>query len=153
MLQTVVAIERDGLDFNALALCFEVPDKDFDLVAAVRAAAAEFCNTKEGRKVYEGNCDAFNWADFAMYVPAELCEKHGFKMVQSELSDIIVDWDEYLVEEEEEESYTAYLYEDDGITANDYLTYDKKADAINFAKEEEWDEVVNDITGEVVWRR
>ena len=51
------------------------------------------------------------------------------------------------------ESYTAFLYEDDGIITEDLSTYDNKEDAIEFAKHRNWDEVVNDITGEVVWRK
>jgi hypothetical protein len=50
-------------------------------------------------------------------------------------------------------TYTAIIYEDDGITAFDLATYDTKEDAIEFAKHRNWDEVVNDITGEVVWER
>ena len=51
------------------------------------------------------------------------------------------------------ESYTAFIYEDDGITTADLSTYDDKEEAIEFAKHRNWDEVVNDITGEVVWRK
>lgn len=54
---------------------------------------------------------------------------------------------------EEDESYTAFAYEDDGITTADLSTYNDENEAIEFAKSHNWDEVVNDITGEVVWRR
>ena len=54
---------------------------------------------------------------------------------------------------EEDESYTAFIYEDDGITTADLSTYDNEEDAIEFAKSRNWDEVVNDITGEVVWSK
>ena len=53
----------------------------------------------------------------------------------------------------EQESYTAFAYEEDGITAADLSTYDNQAEAIAFAKRRNWDEVVNDKTGEIVWRR
>ena len=56
-------------------------------------------------------------------------------------------------EDEAEESYTAFAYEDDGATSVDLSTYDTKEEAIEFAKSRNWDEVINDITGEVVWRR
>lgn len=46
------------------------------------------------------------------------------------------------------ESYTAFIYEEDGIAAAEY---DNKEDAIAFAKARNWDEVVNDNTGDVVW--
>ena len=54
-----------------------------------------------------------------MNVPAELCEKHGFKLVQSELSDIIVDWDEYLVDEEDD----ADAADDTGDAGNTEKSY------------------------------
>lgn len=50
------------------------------------------------------------------------------------------------------ESYTAFVYEEGAVVA-DMSTYDNKTDAINYAKVAQWDEVVNDNTGEVVWRR
>lgn len=50
-------------------------------------------------------------------------------------------------------SYTAFIYEDDGMIAVDLSTYDDKEEAIEFAKSRNWDEVVNDITGEVVWSK
>lgn len=50
-------------------------------------------------------------------------------------------------------TFTAFAYEDDGITTADLSTYDDENEAIEFAKSRNWDEVVNDITGEVVWRR
>lgn len=52
-----------------------------------------------------------------------------------------------------EKIFTAFAYEDGGIIATDSSTYDTKEEAIEFAKVRHWDEVVNDITGEVVWRR
>ena len=54
---------------------------------------------------------------------------------------------------EEDESYTAFIYEDDGTTSADLSTYDNKEEAVNFAKSRNWDEVVNDNTGEVIWKR
>jgi hypothetical protein len=50
-------------------------------------------------------------------------------------------------------TFTAFIYEDDGITAADLSMYDSKEEAILFAKTRNWDEVVNDATGEVVWSR
>ena len=51
------------------------------------------------------------------------------------------------------DSFTAYAYEEDGIVIFDLATYDNQEEAIAFAKSHDWDEVVNDNTGEVVWRR
>jgi hypothetical protein len=53
----------------------------------------------------------------------------------------------------QEPTFTAFIYEDDGITAADLSMYDSKEEAILFAKTRNWDEVVNDATGEVVWSR
>lgn len=111
MLRNVVAVERDGWDIRTLTIVFEVPDEAFDLVEAVKKAATEYCLTEDGRATYRYNCHSFNWADFAMSVPNEICEKHGFKkVVDGILSDLKVNWDEELVddsqieEDEDEES-------------------------------------------------
>lgn len=50
-------------------------------------------------------------------------------------------------------SFTAFLYGEDGITTEDLSTYATKDEAIEFAKCRGWDEVVDDDTGEVVYRR
>lgn len=55
--------------------------------------------------------------------------------------------------EVDEESFTAFIYEEDGVTTEDLSTYDNKDEAIEFAKRRGWDEVVNDCTGEIVWHR
>lgn len=56
---------------------------------------------------------------------------------------------------DEGQSYTAFLYlrGEHGVVATDISTHNSKTDAINFARLAGWDEVVNDNTGEVVWRR
>lgn len=112
MLKTIVAIERDGIDIRVLALNFEVPSADFDLKAAVKAACTEYCKTPEGLETYRYNCNHFNWADFAMSVPAEFCEKHGFKFVQSNVSDEDVNWDEQLVDDDEIPNEEDDLYQE-----------------------------------------
>lgn len=101
LMRTITAIERDGLEVRTLTMVFEVPSKDFDLKAAVMAAATEYCKTEAGRKEYSHNCRCFNWGDFAMSVPNEICERFGFKQVDSVLSDIEVNWDEHLVDDDE----------------------------------------------------
>ena len=106
MLCTVVAIERDGLDVRVLSLQFDVPNAEFDLKDAVCKASTDYCKTSDGRMVYEDNCSYFNWADFARYVPQEICEKYGFRRIDSVVSDIEVDWDEQLVDDEQIEEYS-----------------------------------------------
>ena len=102
MLRTVVAISRDGLDLQVQTMLFQVPDEKFNLEYWVRKAATDYCLTKEGREVYEDNCECFNWSDFAMHVPNEFCEKYGFALVESNdlLSDIEVNLDEHLVDDD-----------------------------------------------------
>ena len=97
MLQTMIAIEHDGKETRAISLLFEVPDKYFDLKGAIYAAATEFCQTEEGRRIYDYNCCCFNWADFSVSDQNEFCKKYGFIKVDSVLGDIVVDWDEHIV--------------------------------------------------------
>ena len=52
-----------------------------------------------------------------------------------------------------EESYTVFLYDETGIVTEDLATYYNKDEAISFAKLHNWDEVVNDNTGEIVYKR
>ena len=99
MIRTIIAMERDGLDVRILTLNFDVPGKDFDLCSAVKAACLEYCQTDAGKKIFEGNCNCFNWADFDVHVPGAICEKHGFKKVPAETADFIVNFDEQLVDE------------------------------------------------------
>lgn len=97
MHRNIVAIERDGLSVRVLTLTFDVPNEQFDLVAAVKDAARAFCQTEEGRKMYIYNCGCFNWADFE-YVPNEICQQFGFQRLDTALSDIEANWDEQLVD-------------------------------------------------------
>lgn len=58
------------------------------------------------------------------------------------------------VEDTEDGAYTAFAYVD-GERENiaDEAMFDNAGDAIEAAKSRNWDEVVNDLTGEVVWKR
>ena len=73
---------------------------DSDFKKAVMAACKEYCLTKEGKKVYEGNLNSFNWGDFDTYVPNNICEKYGIHKVQSNVSGEFV-FDQQLVNEDE----------------------------------------------------
>lgn len=65
--------------------------------------------------------------------------------------EISIDADASCFYNDEDGSYTAFAY--DGAVIVDEAMYDNKSEAIEFAKLHKWDEVVNDITGEVVWKR
>lgn len=97
--KTVVAMERDGLDVRTFVLNFHVSSESFDIVAAAKAAAKEYCLTEEGKRIYEGNCNCFNWGDFDAYVPQDICRRHGFAKIESPIPDELVDFDEQLVDE------------------------------------------------------
>lgn len=107
MLRNIVAVRRDGFDVKILTIIVDVPSFDFDLKAAVEAAATDYVKTPEGRRAYEGNHSEMNWADFSWSVPNSFCEKHGFKRIETAvLEDLFVNWDEDLVDE-------GQVYEDD----------------------------------------
>lgn len=101
MLKTVIAVENDGMDTRVLVLNLDLPSKDFDWKAAVEAACVEFCQSEYGKSVFEHNCNQFNWADFDLYVPDEICQKHGFRKIGAEIADETVNFDEQLVDESE----------------------------------------------------
>lgn len=103
MIRNVVAVERDGFNVRTLTVSFEVPDENFNLIRAIKNACNEYIRTEDGRKTYIGNCDAFNMGDMVSYVPNSICEKYGFKMSDSVLSDIEIDWDEQLADLDDEE--------------------------------------------------
>lgn len=101
MIKTIVALNADWDDMRVLVLDFEVPNREFDLKAAVKKATLEYCLTEEGKSVYSGNCHCFNWADFAAEIPESICRKHGFKLIPYQDADEIVDLHEQLVDESE----------------------------------------------------
>lgn len=101
--QTVVAVERDGLDLRVMSIRFELLKPNLDLKQAVYDACTEFVKTSEqGRTLYSYNCGCFNWADLASSgIPEEICVKHGFRILDDDAADLVVDWDEHLVNDDE----------------------------------------------------
>lgn len=65
--------------------------------------------------------------------------------------EVSVDADASCFYNDEDGSYIALAY-DGGVVADEAM-YDNKTEAIEFAKSRNWDEVVNDVTGEVIWKR
>lgn len=101
--QIITAIERDDSSIRILTMTFHV-NQDVDIVRAVKDACNEFIQTELGRSLYAYNCYCFNWGDFWDNVPNEICEKHGFKKIDSRISDFGVDWNEQLVSDDDEET-------------------------------------------------
>lgn len=100
MLKNIVAVEYDEEGkISAFPILFEVPSAEFDLISAVRDAAAEYCKTEEGWNLFEYHSFSFNWEDFAQAVPNSICKKHGFQRVDNHLPYIVVDTDERLFED------------------------------------------------------
>ena len=91
MLRNIVAIRRDGFDVKVLTIIVDVPSADFDLKAAVIAAATDYVKTTDsGRLTYEGNCSEINWADFLWAVPNPFCAKHGFRRIETAVLDDVI---------------------------------------------------------------
>ena len=98
MIKTFIATEVDGLIIRNLIIELEIIDKGIDIKQAVLDACKEYCQTEEGKAVYDGNCCSFNWGDFDTYVPNKICEKYGFRKLNSVTAEQ-VSFDEQLVEE------------------------------------------------------
>lgn len=98
MIKVITATERDGLDTRILTIpCEVLPEKESILPDLVRKAVADYCETAQGKQTLERNHGSFDWADFAVNVPNDICNKYGFEKIGSFVSDIVVDWDEQLM--------------------------------------------------------
>lgn len=93
----ITAVEQDGLDVHTFALCLEVNDNISDIKQAVMDACKEYIKTSAGKATLEYNSGYFDWADFAMSVPNEICKKHGFAKIEADES-CIVSWGEQLID-------------------------------------------------------
>lgn len=96
-IRTIVAIEQGRYTPQVLVLNFEVPNVEFDLIAAVKAACKEYCQTEDGKRVLADNFDYFNWGDFDKFVPDCICRRYGFLKLPKEVSDTLVHFEEHLV--------------------------------------------------------
>lgn len=93
----LTAHDRDGLD--EVNYIFEFLAREgIDIKQAVRDACNEYCTTEKGIETLAHNCGCFNWGDFAMYVPNDICIKHGF--IKNDTSDVFlsVDFNETLID-------------------------------------------------------
>lgn len=99
MKYTITATEHDGFDTRTLIINLDVFKEDIDIIEACKEATREFTATDDGFNTYINNCKCFNWADFEMYVPNDICEKYGFRKIDSNVTNIDVNWDEQLIDE------------------------------------------------------
>ena len=96
-LKIITATEQCGTKTNTLTIVLRLNKDIKDIRAAVRNACKDYISTKEGTEVYAYNCQSFNWADFAMYVPKDICKKHGFEIADYLQTDEQVDLNEQLI--------------------------------------------------------
>ena len=96
MIKTITGLFKDGDKEDYYQFQVNVPSENFDVIAAIKKAAHEFCLTKTGRKIYDIN-HAFTWVDFASHVPNAICCKYGFTKVSTEDNEIKVNLDENLI--------------------------------------------------------
>lgn len=103
MYQTIIAQNNDPQDEFCLGIIVEsIETKDrnrtvYDVVAALREAARDFVETKDGKDVLEKTKGSFNWGDLIEYLPAEVCEKHGVRIVDTFQTDLVVAHNEPII--------------------------------------------------------
>lgn len=114
-IQTITAIEQDGFNVRTLTIICKIlnPTEKFDLENAVKESVKEYLHTQSGKRTYLYNGKCFNWADFAVNVPNEINQKHGFETIDSTLSDIIVNWDEHLADDADVQEFWGDKLEED----------------------------------------
>ena len=86
--ETYIITDECMQKHQPLAIKIEITKQNIDLKQAIKDACREFIVTPEGLKLYSKNHEQFNWQHFAANVPNTICEKYGFKKVQSE-----IEWD------------------------------------------------------------
>lgn len=97
MLQTIIAKYHDGASENVLGIVVETDDDELDVIAAIKAAAAEFAATPEGEAAVEAANGDLNYGDFVQNVPNTTCENHGFTVVDTFQTNLVVDHNERLI--------------------------------------------------------
>ena len=100
MKQTIIAKSSDLRDEFCLGIIVESPPSiapDSDPISALQKAAREFAGTDGGKKVLENTNGCFNWGDLVENIPTEICEKYGFRIIDTFQTDLIVAHDEQLI--------------------------------------------------------
>lgn len=100
MVRSIIAIERDGFNIRTISMQFDVPREDFDIIGTLKRICLDYVRTEDGRQVYEYNCGYFNLADIEANIPDSLYEEYGIKRLSTDLSDIVIDWDEDFVDDD-----------------------------------------------------
>lgn len=98
MLQTIIAQHNHHDDTFALGIVVETADDaNVDVLATIRAAAAEFCKTDTGKAEIEHNGGNYNWGDLVNAIDNNICAAHGFKIVDTFVTELVVDHNEDLI--------------------------------------------------------
>lgn len=100
MKQTIISKNVDPTDEFCLGIVVETIDgqrPSLDVIVALREAAGEFLWTEDGKKVLEETNGRFNWGDLVEYLPAEVCERHGVRIVDTFQTDLVVFHNEILL--------------------------------------------------------
>lgn len=81
--KTIIYIltDRDGLNIRTHAMCIKTALNAESLEQAIKDASKEYLNTDAGRKVWDENCENFNYGDFMAYTPSDICARHGFTII------------------------------------------------------------------------
>ena len=98
--ETYIITDECMQKHQPLAIKIEITKQNIDLKQAIKDACREFIVTPEGLKLYSKNHEQFNWQHFAANVPNTICEKYGFKKVQTNNENVLYEkWNESLVDQ------------------------------------------------------
>ena len=110
----VTFVDRDGfgLNFTLFNMILNVKEdmSSEDVHDAIAKASLEFCQTEAGREIFSANNNSFNYGDFDIYVPNEICKKYGIEKVDSICSFMEADFNEELVDETDLQNENDDLY-------------------------------------------
>lgn len=98
--ETVIAKYDDPRDGFCLGIVVEHDGSMSNeaTVAAMRAAAAEYAGTPASKADDTVARGCFNWGDFVNGVPDAICIKHGFRVVDTFVTHLVVDHDEHILQ-------------------------------------------------------
>ena len=102
MTQTIIARHKDGDDEFCLGIVVQsrAGFEDADPLQALRAAAAEFCATDEGKAAIDEAAGNYNWGDLVNTLDEGILARHGFKIVDTFVTELVVDHNESLLPED-----------------------------------------------------